>query len=297
MSWLEVAFELKSNQVSHGTELLERLGALAVTCYDAKDEPIFEPPPLSEPIVWEDSILVGLMEENCAIETIKAQLLKEFPRTQISAKSLEDKNWITFVQSKFPVQQYGNLWVCPSWETPPESEQAICMHLDPGMAFGTGTHATTHLCLDWISTASLNKKMIIDFGCGSGILGVATALLGAQRVFAIDHCEQALQATQENSLKNNISSEILSTHLPNDPIIQEIKADTLIANILAGPILTLKNTFISLLKPNGELILSGLLEDQIDQIMDDYRTHFTFEPPKVLDGWCCLYAHRRDLAS
>lgn len=293
MSWLEVAFELKSHQVEEGTQLLEHLGALAVSCYDAKDEPIFEPPPESEPIVWQDSILVGLMDKDCPIEAIKDSLLEKFPKTKISAKALEDKNWVQLVQAQFPPQQYGNLWVCPSWADPIKDEQAICLHLDPGMAFGTGTHATTHLCLDWVAHAQLKNQTIIDYGCGSGILGIGALLMGAKKVFAVDYCPQAITATQNNQIKNNLSQSQMTVHMPDDGALKGVQADLVIANILIGPLLALRETFVTHLKPLGTLVLSGILEEQIPLLKQAYEHDFDICEVKTLDGWCLVHATRK----
>lgn len=292
MSWVEVAFEVKSDQVESASELLEQLGALAVTCYDAKDTPIFEPPPLSEPIIWEDSILVGLMEATCSLDHIQKQLLQAFPQTQITSKKLEDRNWVTYVQSKFPAQQYGKLWVAPSWAQVPPGDDQVVLALDPGVAFGTGTHATTYMCLDWISQHDFRQQTVVDFGCGSGILGLAAALLGAEKVFAIDHCPQAVQATISNRDKNHIGEEVL-TVTQDAKALQSVDADCVVANILAGPLISLRDEFLKVLRPGGNLVLSGLLTEQVPQIKAHYQAHFDWISQTDKDDWSLLQLKRK----
>jgi ribosomal protein L11 methyltransferase len=158
--------------------------------------------------------------------------------------------------------------------------------LDPGLAFGSGTHATTALCLEWLSATALSDKTLIDYGSGSGVLAIGAALLGARRVIAVDNDPQAIIATLDNSQRNHIDSNTLSAHLPADT--PNTQADILIANILAGPLLTLAPILAGLLKPSGSIVLSGILEQQIPMILEVYEPLFTMQVPKIKDGWVRL---------
>ena len=171
---------------------------------------------------------------------------------------LEDKDWVREWMDQFhPVQFGARLWICPSWLTPPEPT-AINVMLDPGLAFGTGTHATTALCLEWLDSAPLSGKLVIDYGCGSGILGIAALKLGGNKTYAIDIDPQALLATRQNAEQNQITDQQLEVYYPQSCPLD--MADILIANILAGPLASLAQTLNSLIRPGGLLALSGVLE-------------------------------------
>ena len=203
--------------------------------------------------------------------------------------------------ARFKAMRFGRqLWVCPSHVEPPDPN-AVNLRLDPGLAFGTGTHATTALCLEWLAEASegigesagranaLAGRTVLDYGCGSGILAVAASLLGAERVIALDIDPQAIQATRENAVRNGVS-EIIETTAADT--VDAGTADIIVANILYAPLLELVDIFADALQPGGVLVLSGVLEEQVDALMLHYTQWFSFEQTRLLDGWAMLAAHR-----
>jgi ribosomal protein L11 methyltransferase len=181
------------------------------------------------------------------------------------------------------------VWIVPSWYQPPDAK-AVNILLDPGLAFGTGTHPTTRLCLEWLDAHPPAAAEVIDYGCGSGILAIAAALLGARRVWATDNDPQALIATEDNAARNQVVERIRAS-LPGEP--PAAPADVLLANILAGPLITLAPRFATLLRPGGALVLSGILAEQADEVRDAYLSGFHMDPPQLLDGWVRLTGTRR----
>jgi ribosomal protein L11 methyltransferase len=187
----------------------------------------------------------------------------------------------------FKPQQFGNrLWICPTWATPPEP-YAVNLMLDPGLAFGTGTHPTTALCLTWLeaNAAFLQERTVIDYGCGSGILAIAALKLGATHLYAVDIDEQALTATKNNIKTNNIDSQQITITTPE---ALNTATDLLLANILLAPLMTLKERFLSLLKPRGFLVVSGILEEQAPHLIQAYDATFTLSNQFNKDGWSLL---------
>jgi ribosomal protein L11 methyltransferase len=186
-----------------------------------------------------------------------------------------------------PIQFGDRLWICPSWLEAPEPN-AINIMLDPGLAFGTGTHPTTALCLNWLDGVDLTGKTVIDYGCGSGILAIAAALLGATRVIGVDIDPQALEATRENAKRNNVKVE---TYLSGD--CPSIQADVLLANILAGPLQSLAPQFASLTRPGADIVLSGILHTQAQTVADAYGTWFNMNPAMQKEDWVRIDGLRR----
>jgi ribosomal protein L11 methyltransferase len=231
-----------------------------------------------------------LFEENTDCTELETQLqaiLAPWPPYQI--QTLEDQEWSRVWMDDFHPKQFGEkIWIRPSWETPP-NPQAVNIILEPGLAFGTGTHPTTALCLEWLDTLSdLSDKIFIDYGCGSGILAITAAQLGAAHVWAVDNDPQALEATQENAKKNKVEkrvSPILPEQLPN------IRADGILANILAKPLITLVETFADHLKPNAPLVLSEILKDQTDEVIAAYQPYFTLTEILEKHDWMRIVAH------
>lgn len=179
------------------------------------------------------------------------------------------------------------LWICPSWQQPPEPDKVNLM-LDPGLAFGTGTHPTTFMCLQWIDQQDFSGLQVMDYGCGSGILGIATLLLGAQQVIGVDIDPQALLATTENARRNQLPDNAMPVYLP--PRCPKVEVDIMLANILAGPLVQLAPTLNGLTRLGGKLCLSGILGLQAEEVMAAYRPWFDFEPPRHQEEWVCLTA-------
>lgn len=266
------------------SDALDATNALSVTLTDKHDNPILEPELGTTPL-WPDVVVHALYAETHEAELAQHLLSARFPHLSSSIHTLPEKDWERVCMDDFKPQQFGErLWICPSWLTPPIPD-AVNLILDPGLAFGTGTHPTTSLCLTWLEQANLHKKTMIDYGCGSGILALAALKLGALHVDAVDIDEQALIATQNNINNNNISMTQLTIGFPdklNTPV------DILIANILLTPLIKLQSQFHQLLKNKGTLVVSGILSEQISELIEAYRTNFTLVSTSTQGDWVLL---------
>lgn len=291
MNWIQVKAELQSEQIEALEEGLLAAGAVAITMQDGADQPILEPELGTMP-VWDKTHLSALFESDADMQaaTQVAESVyqnyrdDEFPSLQIDI--LENEDWTRkWIENFKPLPCGDRLWICPSWREPPHPE-AVNLMLDPGLAFGTGTHPTTFLCLQWLDRANLNGKTLVDFGCGSGILGIAALLLGAKRVIAIDNDPQALLATQDNAQRNGLDANAIETYLPEDAPAFEV--DVVLANILAQPLYELRDKLASLCKSDGSIVLSGILEEQAQDLNAHYCAHFSMQAPTINDGWSRL---------
>ncbi len=284
MAWQQLQLRTSAAHSESLEQVLLEFGAVAISFVDAEDQPLFQLEPGST-VIWDATVLVALFDSDHDLSQCLASLSTNNAienRTQLAIEILEDQDWERAWMDEFHAMQYGPaLWICPSWQTPPDPD-AVNIMLDPGLAFGSGTHATTSLCLEWLSGEELGNKTVVDYGSGSGVLAIGAALLGADRVIAVDNDPQAITATLDNSQRNNIGSQTLSAHLPQDT--PDIQSDILIANILAGPLLTLAPTLKRLLKPSGSIVLSGILEEQIGMILEVYEPLFTMQAPQIKEG-------------
>ncbi len=270
--------------------LLWELQSVSVTVTDHDDEPIFEPAPGETPL-WTNLYVCALFEQEVDVLEIVARIEASGYRVT-SIKGLEDRVWEREWMSRFRAMRFGHrLWICPTGHEV-VAENAVVVNLDPGLAFGTGTHATTGMCLRWLDGWDLSGKRVVDYGSGSGVLGIAALLLGAREVLAIDNDPQALRASRDNALRNHVS-ECLRTNLPLPSIAateDDELYDLVVANILAQPLVDLSATLVSLLKPGGELLLSGVMESQKDWVMAAYEGLVVFGEHSSEDGWVCLNA-------
>lgn len=293
MPWIQIKLNATAQTAEAISDLLiEDAGALSVTFVDAKDSPIFEPMP-GETRLWGETDIIALYDAttdmNAVLAILKASPLlgDDFPH---HISQLEDKDWERAWMDNFKPMQFGKrLWICPSWCDIPDPK-AVNVMLDPGLAFGTGTHPTTALCLEWLDGLDLNGKTVIDFGCGSGILSLAALMLGAKEVIGIDIDPQALQASKANAERNGVDSR-LSLYLPKDQP-QDIQADILVANILAGPLRELSSVIKNLVSPNGKLALSGILDIQAESVADCYRDTFSIDEIIIKEEWCRITANK-----
>lgn len=277
------------DEVDTLSELFEEMGALSVTLTDKYDSPILEPEIGTTPL-WADVVIQALYDDELDLAPILANLAANYSHLVSSVERVPEQDWERVCMADFNPQKFGQrLWICPSWLTPPDPS-AINLTLDPGLAFGTGTHPTTALCLTWLEQASLQDKSIIDYGCGSGVLALAALKLGANHVDAIDLDEQALIATRSNAIINKFSEIELTVSLPKDP---HVPADILLANILLTPLINLQEEFNRLLKDGGKLVVSGILNDQVPQLIEAYQNKFILESSRSQGDWSLLVFERR----
>lgn len=271
-------------------DALLEAGALCVTLNDNADQPLFEPG-VGETPLWDSTQICGLFDAEQDMDAVLDHLesvIGERPTHHIDI--LEDKDWVREWMSHYKPMQFGErLWICPSW-TPPPNPDAVNLLLDPGLAFGTGTHPTTALCLRWLDSQDLNGKTVIDYGCGSGILAIAALLLGAEHAICVDNDPQALTATRDNAERNNIDLSRLTICLPDHT--PDVKADVFIANILAGPLISLAEKFATLSKPNAPIVLSGILANQADTVAEAYAPWFAMQPAVQDEDWVRLTGSR-----
>ncbi len=284
MPWLELRINSSRDQADSVEQMLLDNGALSVTLQDNADQPIFEPA-LGETPLWQATRVTGLFDADVNTQAI-AQNMQGLGELPVHWHVVEDKDWEReWMQHYHPIQCGENLWICPSWLSPPDP-LATNLLLDPGLAFGTGTHPTTFLCLQWLSQQTFAERSVLDYGCGSGILGIAALLLGANDATGVDIDPQALLASRDNAARNGLASDVFPVFYPGkDPKRQY---DLVIANILAGPLVELSSTLLSHLKPGGLLCLSGILASQADVVMAAYQDKIEFNPIALKDEWVCL---------
>lgn len=289
MPWLQLKIVSPRTQVKKLESALLATGAASVTLEDNADQPIFEPA-LGETPLWDQVRITGLYDAEVDTAQISTRIANKL-RGQMPPhqwEQLEDKDWEREWMKNYHAIRCGDrLWICPSWQQPPEPEKVNLM-LDPGLAFGTGTHPTTFMCMQWIDGQDLTGLDIVDYGCGSGILGIATLLLGARQVIGVDIDPQALLATTENAKRNQLPEDAMPVFLPAR--CPQIQADIMLANILAGPLAELAPALSQMTKTGGKICLSGILAIQAEAVMEAYRAWFDFEPAATQDEWVRLTA-------
>ncbi len=291
MSWLEISFEIHKSQAELYSEKLEELGAVSVSFFDAGEVPVLEPLPGTTPL-WDKVKIVGLFPETAQINTVETAIHALLPQTIISIIPLAEQDWTrTWLEHFQPIQFGQKLWIIPSDSPLPEDKEAVVVKLDPGLAFGTGTHSTTALCLQWLDAHPPLNQTVIDYGCGSGILGIAALKLGANKVWAIDYDPQAIAATHENRQRNDLEVESLSALIPEE-MPADLKAQTVLANILAEPLIQLAPVLQACCAIGGNLVMSGLLTKQIDAVRAAYEPWFSFEAIQTHEDWVLLWGIR-----
>lgn len=288
---LQINFHTSDERVEELSALLMEHGAVAVTLQDAADEPIYEPPVGCTPW-WSHTRLIALFETPAdvdhALEVMKATHAAGTFAYRV--EPVPEQDWQRVCLEHFQPLRFGTkLWVCPSWHSPPDPH-AVNLLLDPGLAFGTGTHPTTALCLEWLGDADLAGLDVIDYGCGSGILAVAAAKLGARRVWAIDNDPQALTATRANARQNGVL-DLLCIGAPD--LATVLRADLIVANILAGPLIELAPYFAACVTHGGRVVLSGVLYEQAEQVSAAYQPCFDMAPAMRRADWARLEGRRK----
>lgn len=291
MSWLELRIQADVNTHSQVEDALFSAGALSVTTIDAADHPIFEPDPDNPPI-WPDPVLVGLFDASVNQSAVGALVsaAAQLDSTQLFWEILEDRVWEKEWMKHFKPMHFGdNFWV---YSEPVDEPAAQTLKLDPGLAFGTGTHPTTAMCIEWVVAHSCQDKQIIDYGCGSGVLGIAALLRGARHVHFVDIDPQALTATQNNLNNNAIGADQYQLDLVR--AFSAPAADILLANILSGPLIDLAPELSALTRPQGRICLSGVLAEQAEDVAAAYRPWFSELEIQGRDEWRRITGKRRD---
>jgi ribosomal protein L11 methyltransferase len=293
LSWLQLICQTTKKHHQAIEDVMEGAGALSITWQDAKDTPVLEPLP-GEQLLWDDMVITALFDKGTDLSDLSDTLNSNKSAWDIQdfhIETLADQDWERVWMKDFHPIQFGeNLWIYPSnYEIPKDHpKEHVFIHLDPGLAFGTGTHPTTALCLEWLDQNPPKDLTVVDYGSGSGILAVAAVKLGATHVNATDIDPQALIATADNMLRNDIPAKKISNYLPKD--CPQKEHDLVLANILCGPLIELFPVISSLTRSGGKLVLSGLLEEQQTDLIKTYSSSFTDFDVKVLDGWIRISA-------
>jgi ribosomal protein L11 methyltransferase len=292
MPWLQVRLAITPEQAETYEDALLEVGAVSVTFMDAEDQPIFEPDLGTTPL-WSHTHLLALFEADTDETALLAHLRLlcggDLPEHHV--ERIEDQDWERSWMDGFQPMRFGQrLWIVPSWHAAPEPD-AVNLLLDPGLAFGTGTHPTTALCLEWLDGQKLDNCSVLDFGCGSGILAIAALLLGAPQAVGTDIDPQALEASRDNASRNGIDPARFPVYLPAD--LPQQPADVVVANILAGPLVSLAPQITALVKAGGRLALSGILAEQAEEVRAAYAGAFDLDPTPEKDGWVRISGVKR----
>jgi ribosomal protein L11 methyltransferase len=302
MSWLELSLSVRADQQQRIEAALEELGALAITLRDADAETpderaIFEPG-VGETPLWDAIVVEALFDpgvDRAGLIAVLADLLPDLAPDRLNFREVAERDWTRAWMDQFQPMRFGRrLWIYP-WNVEPDTagDDGVIVRLDPGLAFGTGTHPTTALCLEWLDATDLAGKTVIDYGCGSGVLAIAALKLGAARVIAVDNDAQALAATRDNAARNGVESRI-EAFAPE--ALPQIEADALVANILAGPLHDLAPRFAALLPTGGALALSGILAGQEAELLQRYAEWFEDLRVALREDWVRIDGRRRATA-
>ncbi len=288
MNWLEFIAELDATDCERAENALLEQGAQAITLNDAGDQPVLEPLPGETP-VWPTLRLTALFADNIDRQLIETSIEKELPSLFYQWRHLKDQQWERVWLSRFKPKQFGKrLWVIPSGSEP-KGGDAVSLLLDPGLAFGTGDHATTDLCLQWLDSAEIKGKTVLDYGHGSGILSIAAHKLGASDVLGIDIDPQAVVAGEDNAARNSVTDRIrFITHDVDQTF------DMVIANILAKPLIGMASKISAYLLPGGPIALSGLLKEQADEVMQAYSPWINWHQTRELGDWALISGVRNN---
>jgi ribosomal protein L11 methyltransferase len=293
MPWLQISISTSKTSCELAESILLENGACSVTLKDAADEPILEPEPGETPI-WQDAVVTGLFEESKNPEALVMKIecsLKQCEHT-LSVEKLEDQNWSRTWMDHYQPMQFGErLWVCP-WHIDPPDPDAINLRLDPGLAFGTGTHPTTSLCLSWLDQHVRHQETLLDFGCGSGILAIAALLLGIQNADGVDIDAQALEASLANAKANDVNDRLQLFTSEQQNKREARHYEIVVANILSGPLVEMAPVLAGYTKPGGDIVLSGILHEQAKIVSDAYQVFFEMDDPVSKGDWVLLHGCR-----
>jgi ribosomal protein L11 methyltransferase len=292
VAWIEISVSVRREAVAPAEQALEDAGALAITLEDNMDDPVLEPAAGSTPL-WPSVRMRGMFEAGVDRDTVlrALQMTAGMDRPDmVEWRSVPDQDWARVWMERFRPMKFGDrLWIVPSGMEIPHDPQNIEIRLDPGLAFGTGTHPTTALCLEWLDAHDPRGLQVVDYGCGSGVLGIAAALKGAVAVVCVDNDPQALEATAANAARNGVLDR-MTCQTPEDFSVRN--ADLVLANILAGPLISLREVLAGCLKPGCPLILSGLLEEQGEEVTEAYGSLCGLAGSANRGGWLRLDLER-----
>ena len=285
MDWMQITVEINKDQADFVSEILMGLDCLSVTFSDTYDNAIFEPPVGKTPL-WQDTTIKALFDKDVDQAHVQSVLLQLCQIENTSFELLKDRVWEDECKKDFHAMRFGQrLWICPSWEDASKlSDDAVVINMDPGLAFGTGTHQTTDLCLQYLDKNPPINQNVIDYGSGTGVLAIAAVKLGAKKAIAIDNDPQAVLATIDNVKANHAEDWVTVLH--SDKEKQLDKVDLLIANILANPLVGLCQHFSDLVKSGGKITLSGILQEQLDMVLEAYSENFSDLKVTQKDEWC-----------
>jgi ribosomal protein L11 methyltransferase len=284
MTWLELSVRVSRQNASLVEKLLQNEPLLAITLTDDADDPVLEPG-VGETPLWPSVCVTALFDGDTAVEHL-ARMLSLVPGVdrpqQVSFRKFDDQQWERVWLERFKPMQFGqDLWIVPGDQAAPEGALNV-LRLDPGLAFGTGTHPTTRLCLQWMDSHDFHAQTVVDYGCGSGVLGIVAAIKGATEVSCVDNDPQALLASSDNAARNGVSDNI-QVLLPEQ--FKPVSADVVLANILAGPLIDLAPVLLASLRPGGFMVLSGILEEQAQDVIETYQAHLNQLLTTMDDGW------------
>ncbi len=296
MSWLALTVDADAAHAEDLSDALLELGAISVDVHDAHadteaEEPLFGEPGEPSASLWVHSRLTALFSPDTAVAEVLRQAaeaagLMALPAYRVS--TLEDNDWVRLTQAQFePIRVSQRLWIVPTWHTAPDAA-AINIVLDPGLAFGTGSHPTTRLCLRWLDANIMGGEKVLDYGCGSGILAIAALKLGAESAVGVDLDAQAVRSSYHNAAANRVEARFF---LPDDA--PQFKADVVVANILTNPLKMLAPLLAGFVCEGGRIVLSGILSNQVDEVIEKYAQWFDFDPVVIDEGWACLCGVKR----
>lgn len=290
MSWQQLHLQCQKDKTDLAEALLLEEGAISILLEDAGDEPLFEPAPDETPL-WSEVIVTAYFDTNSDdnayihtdFESLASEIASQVGASRFWLSTLDDKDWTREWMSHYrPIAINDNFWIVPEWLDAP-NPNAINLKLDPGLAFGTGYHATTRLCLDWLTTENISNKTILDYGCGSGILAVGALLLGAKSAVGVDIDPQAILATHQNAVRNGVQDR-LTAHLPSDFNKDDFYFDIITANILAKPLIGFAPLFGEILPKEGRIVLAGLIQSQVHEVLAAYTPYFDMDMPFCYDN-------------
>lgn len=294
MAFRELIFTVSEDLAENLGDALMELGALSISVSDAavdteEEKPLYGEPGLTpEKNAWEQSQVVALFDENAlsAAEISLALSEEGFQVTIPTERAVEEQDWVRLTQSQFdPIQVGQRLWVVPSWHDAPQDPNAVCLAVDPGLAFGTGSHPTTKLCMQWLEEhEGLSQKTLLDYGCGSGILAIAAKRLGCGPAIGVDIDPQAVSSAKDNAIRNEVTVDF---YLPEEDTTDS-QHDVVVANILANPLQVLAPALCQRIAPEGHIVLSGILARQAEEVIETYKPWLTLDVWREHDGWVCL---------